>query len=209
MIINEIFKSLQGEGIEIGVPTVFVRLTGCPLRCKWCDQQDAWVTGKSIGIEEILEEVAGYKCPYVCVTGGEPLAQDDSIKLISRLLEAGYMISIETGGSISLEELPCSENLMVSLDIKCPSSGMHDKMDLSNIELLSLSDQLKFVIADEEDYAHAKSIIERYGPQCSIVMQPVGGKDLRWLAEKVLQDDLRVRVLPQLHKLIWGEKKGV
>ncbi|MFQ5910379.1 MAG: 7-carboxy-7-deazaguanine synthase QueE [Thermoplasmata archaeon] len=209
MIVNEIFKSLQGEGIEIGVPTVFVRLSGCPLRCKWCDQQDAWVEGKSKGIEEVVDEVAGHDCPYVCVTGGEPLAQDDTIRLVSALIDAGYMVSVETGGSMPLQELPCSENLMVSLDIKCPSSGMHERMDFSNIELLSPSDQLKFVIADREDYEYAKSIIEKYGPQCSIVMQPVGGKDLRWLAESVLEDGLRVRVLPQLHKVIWGDKKGV
>lgn len=209
MIINEIFKSLQGEGIEIGVPTVFVRITGCPLRCSWCDQQDAWVEGKSMSVDEVLNEVARHSCPYVCVTGGEPLAQDDSITFISHLLDAGYMVSVETGGSESLQELPCSESLMVSLDIKCPSSGMHGRMDLSNIELLAPSDQLKFVIADEEDYAYAKSVIEKYAPQCSIVMQPVGGKDLRWLAEQVLRDNLRVRVLPQLHKVIWGERRGV
>lgn len=209
MIVNEIFKSLQGEGIEMGVPTVFVRLTGCPLRCRWCDQQDAWVTGKSMKLEDIITEVDSYKCPYVCVTGGEPLAQDESTKLISRLLEAGYMVSVETGGSESIEVLPCSDDLMISLDIKCPSSEMADRMDFSNIEVLSPSDQLKFVIADNDDYAYAKSVIAKYGPQCSIVMQPAGGKDLEWIADKVLQDNLRVRVLPQLHRIIWGDKQGV
>jgi len=162
-----------------------------------------------MSMEDAIAEVDSYKCPYVCVTGGEPLAQDEATKLVSRLLEAGYMVSVETGGSESVEVLPCSENLMISLDIKCPSSEMADKMDLSNIELLSPSDQLKFVIADRDDYAHAKSIIAKYGPQCSIVMQPVGGENLEWIADKVLKDNLRVRVLPQLHKIIWGDKQGV
>lgn len=209
MIINEVFKSLQGEGIEMGVPTVFVRLTGCPLRCKWCDQEDAWTSGKSMTIEEVLDAVGSYDCSYVCVTGGEPLAQDEAIGLISRLLDSGYLVSVETGGSESLQELPCSDALMISLDIKCPSSGMHEKMDFTNIELLSPSDQLKLVVADKEDYAYAKSIIEKYKPQCIIVMQPVGGRVLRWLAESVLKDNLRARVLPQLHKIIWGDKSGV
>jgi 7-carboxy-7-deazaguanine synthase len=209
MIVNEIFKSLQGEGIEMGVPTVFVRLTGCPLRCRWCDQEDAWTSGRSMTVEDVLAAVQDHDCSYVCVTGGEPLAQDDAVDLITRLLDSGYMVSVETGGSETLQELPCSDALMISLDIKCPSSGMHDKMDFTNIELLSPSDQLKLVVADEEDYTYAKTIIDRYEPQCSIIMQPVGGTDIQWLAENVLKDNLRVRVLPQLHKVIWGDKPGV
>lgn len=209
MIVNEIFKSLQGEGVEIGTPTVFVRLTGCPLECEWCDQQDAWTSGESMSIEEVLGVVGGYDCGYVCVTGGEPLAQPEAVTLITKLLNTGYMVSLETGGSQSLQDLPCEESLLVSLDIKCPSSKMHEKMELSNIELLSPSDQLKFVIADERDYEYAKGIIQQHKPTSSVVMQPVGGLDLKWLAECVLKDNLRVRVLPQLHKVIWGDRKGV
>jgi len=209
LLINEIFLSLQGEGLLIGIPTVFVRTTGCPLRCSWCDEPEALTKGKEMSLEEILREVQKYSTKQVCITGGEPLHKKDAIKLIQMLLDKGYCVSLETGGSISIEELPLSDNLVVSLDIKCPSSGMHNRMDFSNIELLGPSDQLKFVIADERDYEYAKTIIERHKPICEVVMQPEGGKDLRNLAEWVLKDGLNVRVLPQLHKIIWGDRRGV
>lgn len=209
VLINELFYSIQGEGIDIGLPTFFIRMTGCPLRCRWCDQPEAFEEGEEMTIKEILERVKETPAEYVCVTGGEPLAQKESIPLIQRLLDEGFIVSVETGGALSIENLPCSENLMINLDIKCPSSGMEERMDLSNIELLGPSDQLKFVIQNDEDYAYAKKVLKEHKPKCSVIMQPEGGRDLKNLAEKILSDGLKIRVLPQLHKLIWGNMKGV
>lgn len=209
MIINEIFYSLQGEGILIGVPSAFIRTTGCNLRCSWCDTKYAYEEGKEMSLEEIMARVKEFPANHICITGGEPLIQKETIKLIQRLYEESYQVSLETNGSKSIEELPCHDFLMISLDIKCPSSGMHEKMKFSNLELLSPNDQLKFIIDDEKDYEYAKEIITQYNPVCSIIMMPAGGIDLKNLAEWVLRDKLKVRVLPQLHKLIWGDKKGV
>jgi 7-carboxy-7-deazaguanine synthase len=207
--VSEIFYSIQGEGIQIGIPTIFIRLAGCNLRCKWCDTKWVFKAGKEMLIDKIMDEIKKYSTKYVCVTGGEPLLQKDVFELIKMLLDEDYSICIETNGSISIEELPCSERLLISMDIKCPSSGMQDRMNFSNIELLNTGDQLKFVIEDNRDYEYAKEIIAKYLPICSIVMTPVGGKNMNFIAEKVLEDGMHVRVLPQLHKLIWGDKKGV
>ncbi|MCQ5376064.1 MAG: radical SAM protein [Methanomassiliicoccales archaeon] len=210
MKISEIFYSLQGEGILIGTPTAFVRTSGCNLRCKWCDTIYAQ-TGEGVErtVIEIIEAIKGFGTRYVCVTGGEPLLQKDIFKLINTLLDNDYKVSVETNGSISIEEMPCSEDLMVSMDIKCPSSGMADKMDLGNLELLSPLDQLKFVVADKKDMQYAKEIIQKYEIQATIIMTPVGGLDLKPVADWVLDNKLQVRVLPQLHKIIWGERRGV
>ncbi|MEM4262477.1 MAG: radical SAM protein [Thermoplasmata archaeon] len=205
--VHSIFKSIQGEGLLMGLPMVFIRLAGCPLRCKWCDTADARSSpGKGMSLEEVMAEVENSKMRYVCLTGGEPLAQRESITLMNKLIDKDYFIQLETSGAFSLEEVPCSENVMISMDIKCPSSGEHQSMDFSNIELLSQYDQLKFVIADEKDYAYAKEIIGKYEIKAAIVMTPVGGTDLKFLAEKVVKDRLQVRVMPQLHKLIWGNE---
>lgn len=209
MMINEIFYSLQGEGILIGTPTIFIRTTGCNLRCSWCDTKYAYEEGEEMALDEIVDKVKDYPSSHICITGGEPLLQKDVIKLIQRLSDDGFEISLETNGSKSVEDLPCLDSLMISLDIKCPSSGMHEKMDFSNLELLSPNDQLKFIVENEEDYIYAKNIIDRYKPVCTIIITPVGGLELKNLAEWILKDGLKVRVLPQLHKFIWGEKKGV
>lgn len=209
MLICEIFHSIQGEGILIGIPTTFIRTTGCNLRCSWCDTKYAYEEGKEMSIEEIMAKVKDFPTNHVCITGGEPLLQKDTFRLIQRLCDEGYEVCLETNGSKSIEEMPCLDSLMVSLDIKCPSSGMHKEMALSNLELLGPNDQLKFIIGDEKDYVHAKEVIAKHNPICSIIMMPVGGRELKNLAEWVLKDGLKVRVLPQLHKLIWGEKRGV
>lgn len=209
MKINEIFHSIQGEGILMGIPTTFVRVAGCNLRCQWCDTQYAYEEGKEMTLDEIVLRVRENPVNHVCITGGEPLLQEDTVTLVQLLHDGGFQVSIETNGSQSIEELPCLDSLMISLDIKCPSSGMQEKMDFSNIELLGPSDQLKFIICDEKDYEYAKELIDRYKPICSIIMTPVGGRQMKNLAELVLRDMLNVRVLPQLHKLIWGEKRGV
>jgi len=146
------------------------------------------------------------KCQHVCLTGGEPLAQKDSPKLIQMLLDECYHLVLETNGAMPLDTLPCVENLTISMDIKCPSSGESEKMLFENIEVLGPTDQLKFIIQDDADYLYAKKIIEKYAPKCEVVLTPVGGKDLKTLAEKVLKENLNVRVLPQLHKFIWGDE---
>jgi 7-carboxy-7-deazaguanine synthase len=132
MKICEIFRSLQGEGTLIGTPTVFVRTSGCNLECAWCDTPYSKKDGDELTVTEILDKVKAFEIHYVCVTGGEPLFQTESVRLIDELLKAGYHVSIETNGSISLEDLPCSMNMLISMDIKCPSSGMADQMDLTN-----------------------------------------------------------------------------
>lgn len=206
MKIYSIFKSLQGEGTTIGAPTAFIRTSGCPLRCTYCDTPQAFDAGKQMTIEEILAEVERLRCRHVCLTGGEPLAQKESLRLLEKLLAKGYHVVLETSGAIPLDEMPCVENLTISMDIKCPSSGESDRMIFKNIELLGPTDQLKFIIADDVDYEYAKQVIEEYRPNCEVIFTPVGGTDLRPLAEKVLKDKLDVRVLPQLHKFIWGDE---
>jgi 7-carboxy-7-deazaguanine synthase len=204
--IYSIFKSLQGEGLTIGAPTAFIRTSGCPLRCTYCDTPQAFDKGEQMTIEAIMAKVAKLKCRHVCLTGGEPLAQKDAIKLLERLLDQGYQVVLETNGAMQLDELPCDANLTISMDIKCPSSGEADKMRFKNIELLGPTDQLKFIIADEADYNYAKDVLKEYEAKCEIIFTPVGGTELRSLAEKVLKEDLDVRVLPQLHKFIWGDE---
>ncbi|MCK5024572.1 MAG: radical SAM protein [Thermoplasmata archaeon] len=208
MKINEIFHSIQGEGATMGIPTVFVRLTGCNLDCEWCDTEYAKTEGKKFTIGQILAEVDKFRCNQICITGGEPMCQSETPKLIDKLLGAGYLVTLETNGSINLEELECSPILMISMDIKCPSSGQADKMDFSNMENLGPTDQLKFIISGQEDYDYAKGIIQKYQPTCVIIMTVVDGTNLKELVEWVLQDKLDVRVLPQLHKIIWGNERG-
>ncbi|MDD1746155.1 MAG: radical SAM protein [Methanomassiliicoccales archaeon] len=209
MKVIEIFRSLQGEGVLIGTPTIFIRLQGCNLHCEWCDTGYAREGGKEMSVEQIVHEVEGLKTQFVCLTGGEPLLQKDSIRLMNKLLEKLYHITLETNGSFSLEDVPCAENMLISMDIKCPSSGMEEKMLFENIELLSPADQLKFIVADEDDLKYAENIIKTYDVKSSIIFTPVGGMDLEPVADFVLGKKLNVRVLPQLHKLIWGDAKGV
>jgi 7-carboxy-7-deazaguanine synthase len=204
--IYSIFKSLQGEGLTIGAPTVFIRTSGCPLRCTYCDTPQAFDKGEQMSLEEILKKVGNMKCNHVCLTGGEPLAQKDAPKLIQMLLDECYHLVLETNGAMPLDTLPCEENLTISMDIKCPSSGESEKMLFENIEVLGPTDQLKFIIQDDADYEYAKEMIVKYSPKCEVILTPVGGKDLKALAEKVLKEDLNVRVLPQLHKFIWGDE---
>jgi len=209
MKVIEIFRSLQGEGVLIGTPTVFVRLQGCNLRCEWCDTGYAREGGKEMSVEQVVHEVEEHKTQFVCLTGGEPLLQKESIRLMNKLLEKMYHITLETNGSLSLEDVPCAENMLISMDIKCPSSGMHEKMLIENIELLSPADQLKFIVADTDDLKYAENIIKKYDIKSTIIFTPVGGMDLEPIARFVLTKRLNARVLPQLHKLIWGDVKGV
>lgn len=204
--VTEIFTSLQGEGLLMGKPQTFIRLTGCNLRCRWCDTEYAYQGGEMMSVEDILEKVDDSGVSGVCLTGGEPLNQDGVYDLLGALDE--YTVVVETNGSKDITELVTMDNVVVSMDIKCPSSRMNERNHLENISLLRKTDQLKFVIADEQDYDFAVYILGRYSPECPIIFTPVGGLELKWLAEKVLEDKLDIRVLPQLHKLIWPGEQG-
>ena len=209
MKVAEIFLSLQGEGVLMGTPTVFVRFVGCNLDCAWCDTNYAKSGGVEMTVNEILDKIEHFNTPFVSLTGGEPLLQEDINTLITSLLEESYHITLETNGSLALNELPVSEEIMISMDMKCPSSGMTRSEMYDNLSFLSPQDQLKFVIADRVDYLFAKKVLRENDVNCPVVMTPVGGLDLKPLAEWVLQDCLLVRVMPQMHKLISGDARGV
>jgi 7-carboxy-7-deazaguanine synthase len=208
--IHEIFHSLQGESSRVGLPTVFVRLTGCPLRCGYCDTEYAFHGGATQSFEEILATVASYQAQYVCVTGGEPLAQKGCHQLLKMLCDAGYQVSLETSGAIDISQV--DQRVSVIMDIKTPGSGEESKNLWSNIAALSTKDEVKFVLVDRADYDWAKQTLGRYDlpSKCPVLFSPVY-KTLPpdQLAAWVLQDHLQVRMQVQLHKVIWGEKAGV
>lgn len=174
-----------------------------------CDTKYSYAGGEKRTVENLLDEASEYGTRFVCVTGGEPLLQKEVYPLMYGLLDRGFKIILETSGSISVEDVPTDENVIVSMDIKTPSSNMVEHNIYKNIELLSEKDYLKFVIADDRDYEFSKSIVEKYPFEGEIIFQPEGGRNLKELTEKVLKERLNVRVLPQLHKFIWGEKRGV
>jgi 7-carboxy-7-deazaguanine synthase len=211
MRITEIFHSIQGESSHVGQPCVFVRLTGCPLRCTWCDTEYAFYGGTDISLEEILAKVKSYGCPLVEVTGGEPLAQPEAIPLIARLCDAGYQVLIETSGAIEIA--PVDERAHVILDVKCPGSGMTERMLWANLSRLTMKDEAKFVLVDRKDYDWARNVIAQYdlANRCALLMSPVfGSLEPRLLAEWVLADGLPVRLQLQVHKFIWApDMRGV
>lgn len=208
--IYEIFHSLQGETSRVGLPTVFVRLTGCPLRCGYCDTEYAFHGGATQSFEEILATVASYQAQYVCVTGGEPLAQKGCHELLKMLCDAGYQVSIETSGAMDISQV--DQRVSVIMDIKTPGSGEESKNLWSNIAALSAKDEVKFVLVDRADFDWAKQTLGQYDlpSKCPVLFSPVY-KTLPpdQLAAWVLQDHLQVRMQVQLHKVIWGEKAGV
>jgi len=206
ILIYEIFKSLQGEGIEIGILTVFIRFAGCNLNCSWCDTKSVRdiKNCKIKTIDEILYEIDKYKIKNVCITGGEPLTQKTQcLNLIYALLDNNYLVSLETNGSISITDF-VNLSILISMDIKCPSSCMQNKMNFENIKLMRKNDQLKFVIGSDDDYLYAIDVIKKYSPICNIILMPVYKKyDLSRLCEKVLSDNINnLRVLYQMHKLV-------
>ncbi|MCK5252160.1 MAG: radical SAM protein [Thermoplasmata archaeon] len=210
MEVSEVFFSIQGEGVDIGLPTVFVRTSRCNLECNWCDTTYSWEPGKERKVTDILEEVMSHGVKRVCISGGEPLMQADEVAELVEALEAeGCENSIETNGSIDIDVVPRGELTHIIMDLKCPSSGMQDRNLFTNVAKMRSDDVLKFVIAHQEDYIYAKRLMERQRPPCPVVFQPVGGLDLRDLAERVLEDRLDVRVLLQLHRYIWGDLRGV
>jgi len=207
--IHEIFHSLQGESTRVGLPTVFVRLTGCPLRCGYCDTEYAFQGGENMTLDQILERVASYGTRYVTVTGGEPLAQKQCITLLKRLCDAGYSVSLETGGSLDTSHV--DSRVSIILDIKTPGSGEMQKNLWGNLQYLKPSDEVKFVLCGREDYEWAKQVLaERaIAEKCTVLFSPVYSQlNPTELAEWVLQDHLPVRMQVQLHKILWGETPG-
>lgn len=207
--VNEIFYSLQGETSRIGLPTVFVRLTGCPLRCGYCDTTYAFNEGVPLEIPAILEQVASYHPRYVTVTGGEPLAQKECVALLTSLCEAGYSVSLETSGALDIGKVDSRVSRIV--DVKTPASGEADKNRWANLDLLTPHDELKFVICDAADYAWAKQQLleRRLNEKCAVLFSPVAGTmQPADLADWILRDRLDVRFQLQLHKLLWREDRG-
>ena len=211
--VTEIFRSIQGESTHAGRPCTFVRLTGCPMRCVWCDSEYTFTGGEHYSIDEIIGRVDAFGCKLVEVTGGEPLAQKEAFSLIERLCDQGYEVLIETGGYVSTAGL--DPRAKVILDIKCPASGEEARNDWSNLERLRADkDEVKFVIADEGDWIYARKLIEEKDLQSrakAILLSPAWGQvDLQQLADWIAGSGLNVRMQLQLHKYIWGPNvKGV
>jgi 7-carboxy-7-deazaguanine synthase len=207
--ITEIFYSLQGESNTVGIPTVFIRLTGCPLRCVYCDTAYAFTGGKKISINEIITEVEQYNTPYITVTGGEPLAQAACIELLVELLNKNFKVSLETSGAIDISNV--DQRVIKVMDLKTPSSGELNKNQYTNIQYLNSKDQVKFVISNDEDYNWSKTILTEYEltNHCEVLFSPVMGiQNPTELAEKILRDRLPVRFQIQLHKLLWNDAQG-
>lgn len=207
--LTEIFFSLQGEAARAGLPTVFVRLTGCPLRCVWCDTTYSFSGGEPATIDSILARVGKYPARQVCVTGGEPLAQKECLPLLSALCDAGYEVSLETSGALDIAGV--DPRVARVMDLKAPDSGEGDKNRLENLGLLTPRDEIKIVVASRADYEWARELIRerRLDDLCPVLLSPAQGLvDPTALAEWILDDGLNVRFQLQLHKLLWGNAKG-
>lgn len=209
--ITEIFFSLQGEARTAGFPTVFVRLTGCPLRCGYCDSEYAFYGGEKLSFDTIFEQVAKYGAQFVCVTGGEPLAQPGAIKLLQKLADQGYSVSLETSGAMDVTGV--DPRVSVVMDLKTPASGEVDRNRYDNIDVLERKDQIKFVVCNREDYEWARFKIDEYSLSKrvgDVLMSPAFGQlSPRDLADWIVADALPVRFQMQLHKLLWGDIPGV
>ena len=207
--ITEIFYSLQGEASRVGLPTVFVRLTGCPLRCVWCDTEYSFTGGAAATIESVLAEVAKYPARQVCVTGGEPLSQKECLPLLSALCDAGYDVSLETSGALDISAVdPRVSRIM---DLKAPDSGESDKNLWANLEFLNNRDEIKIVIASRADYEWARAVLtdNQLTKCCPVLFSPAQGQiEAADLARWILEDGLPIRFQLQLHKLLWGNMRG-
>jgi 7-carboxy-7-deazaguanine synthase len=207
--ITEIFYSLQGETRTVGLPTVFIRLTGCPLRCGYCDTEYAFQGGKWLELEEVIAQVKQYRTHYITVTGGEPLAQKACIELLTRLCDEGYEVSLETSGALTVVDV--DPRVVKVVDLKTPGSGEVSKNHLENMDLILEHDQVKFVICNREDYEWSKKMMDQFNlpSRCQVLFSP-SYSDLSAgeLADWILQDQLSVRLQIQLHKFLWGDAKG-
>lgn len=211
--ITEIFYSLQGESKTVGLPTVFIRFTGCPLRCTYCDTEYAFQGGEWWNFESIVDELKKYNTPYVTVTGGEPLAQKTCTALLTMLCDLGYKVSLETSGALDVQAV--DSRVMKVMDLKTPSSKEESKNKYSNLEYITADDQIKFVICTREDYEWSVQILNQYNlvNKCEVLFSPVNLVDseniMKDLADWILEDQLQVRFQIQLHKTIWGNVPGV
>lgn len=207
--ITEIFYSLQGETRTIGLPTVFVRLTGCPLRCTYCDTEYAFYGGEKMEIDDIVDQVKSYNPKYVTVTGGEPLAQRTCLELLSRLCDENIEVSLETGGAMDIADV--DPRVVRVVDLKTPASGEEQRNLYSNIDHLNNHDQVKFVICNQDDYLWSKQKLAEYdlASRCEVLFSPIHG-DLEpaQLADWIIEDNLPVRMQVQLHKYLWGDEQG-
>ena len=205
--ITEIFFSLQGEAKEVGLPTVFVRLTGCPLRCNYCDTAYAFKGNNPLTIDHILNEVSKYNTPYICVTGGEPMAQRNCLDLLDKLVEAGFKVSMETSGSVDIT--PVNSKVSIVMDMKTPSSTEETQNRYENLSLLKSKDQLKFVIASRSDFDWSCDLLGKNKVKSEVLFSPVF-ESLKpvHLADWILEKRLNVRLQVQLHKILWGDQKG-
>lgn len=207
--ITEIFYSLQGEASRVGLPTVFVRLTGCPLRCTWCDTTYSFTGGEAATIDSVLAEVAKYPARQVCVTGGEPLSQKECLPLLTALCDAGYEVSLETSGAIDIA--PVDPRVARIMDLKAPGSGEVGKNRWENLAALDARDEIKIVIASRDDYEWARGILrdQALDTRCPVLFSPAQGQvEAADLAAWILEDGLNVRFQLQLHKLLWGNMQG-
>ena len=207
--VNEIFFSIQGESMFMGKPTIFLRFTGCPFDCSYCDTAYAFTEGTKMSIDEILNSIINYKTRYLCITGGEPLVQPHLHDLTNILLDKNYIITIETSGLVDISRL--NKNISITMDIKTPSSNESKNNIFNNINHLKKNDVIKFVIANDDDYIWSKKIIEKYSLTkiCSIYFSPsFNDYSIKTLAEKIINDQLEVTLQNQFHKQIWGEIRG-
>ena len=204
--VNEIYLSVQGESSYTGLPCVFIRLTGCNLRCEWCDTAYAFYEGRSMSIDEIVGKVKSFGVKLVEITGGEPLMQENVYPLMNGLIEKGFQVLLETGGSLSLEKVP--RDIIKIMDIKCPGSGEHKNNHLDNLKFLETKDEVKFVILNRHDYEWSRDLIHKYKIHeiAHILISPVYDKlELKEIVKWILEDKLPVRLQTQLHKVIWDE----
>ena len=204
--VNEIYASIQGESSYTGLPCVFIRLTGCNLRCSWCDTAYAFYEGIDLTLEDIMFQVENFSLPLVEITGGEPLMQENVYPLMNLLLDKGYRVMLETGGAISINKVP--EEVIKILDIKCPGSGEEKKNHLENLKLLTPHDEVKFVLIDRADYEWSRDLLQKYNLPSSVqvLFSPVYDKlELKDLSKWILKDRLPVRLQTQFHKVIWSK----
>jgi 7-carboxy-7-deazaguanine synthase len=204
--VNEIYASIQGESSYTGLPCVFIRLTGCNLRCSWCDTAYAFYEGIDLTLEDIMFQVENFSLPLVEITGGEPLMQENVYPLMNSLLDKGYRVMLETGGAISINKVP--EEVIKILDIKCPGSGEEKKNHLENLKLLTPHDEVKFVLIDRADYEWSRDLLQKHNLPSSVqvLFSPVYDKlELKDLSKWILKDRLPVRLQTQFHKVIWSK----